>query len=140
MLALHAAWLLNANDTHARLALWGETNTLPQTRRGRDLRAKPNTLPHPFYASVESLSRALPLPELNACATAVQAVARLPSTDGEPQPSRPFLRYRVEGQTETRRRVPFWLRQSDFLAQMSRAYAAITREALALALGEQHAV
>lgn len=32
---------------------------------------------------------------------------------------------------------PFWPGQPGFLAQMSRAYAAITREALALALGEQ---
>jgi uncharacterized Zn finger protein len=35
---------------------------------------------------------------------------------------------------------PFWPGQPGFLAQMSRAYAAITREALASALGEQHAV
>jgi SNF2 family DNA or RNA helicase len=92
MLVLHAAWLPKTNRAPARLALWGETNAPAPARRGRGPRAKANTPPHPFSASAESLSGALRLPELNARGEALSVIARLPSTGGEPQPSRPFLR------------------------------------------------
>jgi len=66
MLVLHAAWLPKIADTPARLALWGETSAATPTRRGRGPRAKTTARPHPFGASIESLSKASPLPDLGA--------------------------------------------------------------------------
>ena len=92
MLVLHAAWLPKIADTPARLALWGETSAATPTRRGRGPRAKTTARPHPFGASIESLSKASPLPDLGARAEALPVIALLPSTTAAPQPSRPFLR------------------------------------------------
>ena len=91
MLLFHAAWLPKTNSTPARLALWGETDQTPASRRRST--ATKRLAPHPFGASPEALQAALPLPDLTA--KPAMLVARLPSAGGEPQPSRPFLRERA---------------------------------------------
>ncbi len=88
MQILHVTWLPQTDTAPARLALWGEVARSAVPRR-ESKGSKRLTL-HPFSATPDELTSALPLADLEA--EPVTLVARLPTVGDEPQPSRPFLR------------------------------------------------
>jgi SNF2 family DNA or RNA helicase len=92
MLILHAAWLLATGAEPAGLAVWGETDLAAALPKPRGRRAKAATAPHPFSAAAKALQSALPWAPLKIAGRAGVLVARLPSAEGAPQPSRAFLR------------------------------------------------
>ncbi|MCX6026666.1 MAG: DEAD/DEAH box helicase [Chloroflexi bacterium] len=88
MQILHAAWLPQTDTAPARLALWGEAARGAFPRRKS--RVSTRLTLHPFTATTDELTSALPLADLEA--EPVTLVARLPTVGDEPQPSGPFLR------------------------------------------------
>ncbi len=89
MITLHATWLPDTPRSSPSLAIWGERHAAGARRQvvvGAGLTLS-SAKPHPFAATHAEIRRALPSNCLTCISDPVQVSVRLPSLDGNPQPS-----------------------------------------------------